>query len=128
MVLIVGLSGSATALALAVVGGSSVLATYGTRKLLKSDNGKESARLEMDNYISTNLSALEKEVSQGEGEHLVAFAEMIACDKEPGIGRFNVLSKQFHSVIFSDRHSKGIVERWLQKARNDVVTSECFRG
>lgn len=108
--------------------GTSAFASYGTTMLFRQNSETQSAQLELDYYVGTNLAVLEKDVSQGDGEYLNAFAEIVGCEKGPEFDEFKTLSKASHSLIFADRSNKNIVERWRQMALSDSRMSKCFRS
>lgn len=82
------------------------------------------AKEEQKVYVDTNLASLSREASQGDGEHLLAFADVLGCPSE----EFSKMSQEKYSEIFSSYQSEAVLDGFLREVKaDDGLASSCTR-
>jgi hypothetical protein len=95
----------------------------------KESGGKNTTAVEKKVYVEMNLASLAKDASQGEGDHLLAFADIFGCaESEADLLEFQALSQSKYSQLFSSTNSDVIVGGFVQEIRaNPSLNANCVR-
>ncbi|MBC7532355.1 MAG: DUF3015 family protein [Oligoflexus sp.] len=82
------------------------------------------AKEEQKVYVDINLASLSREASQGDGEHLLAFADVLGCPSE----EFSKMSQEKYSAIFSRYQSDAVLDEFLREVKADNnLAAACTR-
>jgi hypothetical protein len=92
------------------------------------DTETESAAVEREVYISANLASLSKEAAQGEGRHLLAFADVLGCAGEESYPQFVKVSQEQHQAIFNSDDPQAVLNSYINAVKsNNQLKTECAR-
>lgn len=93
-----------------------------------TDTDSETAAVEREVYISANLASLSKEAAQGEGDHLLAFADVLGCAEGDLYPQFVKISKEQHSDIFGSEDPMTVLNSYMNALKADhQLKSACNR-
>lgn len=83
------------------------------------------ARQEQEVFVNANLASLSKEAAQGNGQHLVAFAEVLGCPHD----EFSKMSQLKYDAIFASYQSDAVLEGFLREVKsNEQLAMACTRA
>jgi hypothetical protein len=100
--------------------------TSGTSNCVETD--AETAAVEREVYISANLASLSKEAAQGEGDHLLAFADVLGCADSGLYPHFVKVSKEQHGEIFHSEDPLTVLSSYMNALKADnQLKSACNR-
>lgn len=92
------------------------------------DTDSETAAVEREVYISANLASLSKEAAQGEGRHLLAFADVLGCASEESYPHFVKVSQEQHQAIFNSEDPQAVLNSYISAVKsNSQLKTECAR-
>jgi hypothetical protein len=92
------------------------------------DTETASAAVEREVYISANLASLSKEAAQGEGRHLLAFADVLGCAGEESYPQFVKVSQEQHQAIFNSDDPQAVLNSYINAVKsNNQLKTECAR-
>ena len=92
------------------------------------DTDSETAAVEREVYISANLASLSKEAAQGEGRHLLAFADVLGCAGEESYPQFVKVSQEQHQAIFNSEDPQAVLNSYISAVKsNSQLKTECNR-
>ncbi len=76
-------------------------------------------------FVSSNLTSLSREASQGQGDLLSGFAATMGCEKAVE-GEFAQLMQSSFEVVFTQPGSQAILDASLEQVRNhEVLSGSC---
>ncbi len=100
--------------------------TSGTSNCVDTDT--ESAAVEREVYISANLASLSKEAAQGEGRHLLAFADVLGCAGDQSYPQFVKVSQEQHQAIFNSEDPQTVLNSYMSALKsNSLLKTACNR-
>lgn len=105
-----------------VVGYQTFAITSGTSNCVK-DGSMAAVENEQEVFVSVNLTDLQKEAAQGQGEHLNVLAEIFGCDNKEG---FAQLSQNRYEAIFTNENPSAVVESFKSELKSGKVA--CTRA
>ena len=86
------------------------------------------AAVEREVYISANLASLSKEAAQGEGRHLLAFADVLGCAGDQSYPQFVKVSQEQHQAIFNSEDPQAVLNSYISAVKaNSQLKTECAR-
>ncbi len=92
------------------------------------DTDSESTAAEREVYISANLASLSKEAAQGEGRHLLAFADVLGCAGDQSYPQFVKVSQEQHQAIFNSDDPQAVLNSYIGAVKaNSQLRTECAR-
>jgi len=92
------------------------------------DTDTESAAVEREVYISANLASLSKEAAQGQGRHLLAFADVLGCAGDQSYPQFVKVSQEQHQAIFHSEDPQAVLNSYISAVKsNSQLKTECAR-
>jgi hypothetical protein len=92
------------------------------------DTDSETAAVEREVFISANLASLSKEAAQGEGRHLLAFADVLGCAGEESYPQFVKVSQEQHQAIFNSEDPQAVLNSYISAVKsNSQLKTECAR-
>jgi hypothetical protein len=92
------------------------------------DTDSETAAVEREVFISANLASLSKEAAQGEGRHLLAFADVLGCAGEESYPQFVKVSQEQHQAIFNSEDPQAVLNSYISAVKsNNQLKTECAR-
>ena len=93
----------------------------------KEGNAMAQLKMEQEVFVSANLNSLSKDVAQGEGRYLRAFAEVLGCSGDELFDAFADASRSNYGSIFSSNKPKDVLNNYLNVVRSDNRLSTCER-
>jgi hypothetical protein len=87
----------------------------------------EASKIEREAYVSMNLSELNKQAAQGDGNHLRGLAEMIGCGNEIQFELFAAVAQMEHDEIFSDSNGSKVSDRLMGKLKENSALEGCLK-
>lgn len=100
----------------------------GTSNCNESPMDYASMQMERETYVAVNLNNLNKEIAQGEGPHLRAFAEIVGCSSDDHFSKLSKVAQASHSVVFSDVVPENVTVRLVNSLKNSTEFEECLRS
>jgi hypothetical protein len=92
------------------------------------DTDSATAAVEREVFISANLASLSKEAAQGEGRHLLAFADVLGCAGEESYPQFVKVSQEQHQAIFNSEDPQAVLNSYISAVKsNNQLKTECAR-
>ena len=97
--------------------------TSGTSNCLPDDQA--SALFEQERFIQANLASLSKEMAQGNGETLMAYASVLGCPKEVFVDFASQMQRSYQE-IFSAPGSLAVLDATKDEAKaHPVLAKQC---
>lgn len=95
-----------------------------------NDNHLDYASLQMERetYVAVNLNNLNKEIAQGDGPHLRAFAEIVGCSSDDNFAKLSKVAQSSHSIVFSDVVPENVTARLVKSLNDSTEFRDCLRG
>jgi hypothetical protein len=102
--------------------------TTGTSNCKDGPGGEASAQ-ERKVFVEMNYAQLSKEASQGDGEMLEAFADILGCaESDDDLQAFQALSQEKFASLFNDHSSDAVVDSYAVALRgHDKLSKNCVR-
>lgn len=102
--------------------------TTGTSNCKDGPGGEASAQ-ERKVFVEMNYAQLSKEASQGDGEMLEAFADILGCaESDDDLQAFQVLSQEKFASLFNNQSSDAVVEGYAAELRgHEKLSKNCVR-
>jgi hypothetical protein len=102
--------------------------TTGTSNCKDGPGGEASAQ-ERKVFVEMNYAQLSKEASQGEGEVLEAFADILGCaENDSDLAAFQALSQQKYASLFTEQNSDAVVSGYMEVIKGDEnLSKNCVR-
>ena len=79
----------------------------------------ETAQMEQEVFIATNLRSIEKDVSAGGGQFTEALAQVMGCTDSGEYDRFLEVSRANYGRIFASGDAKAVTAEYQQVLRSD---------
>lgn len=102
--------------------------TTGTSNCKDGPSGEASAQ-ERKVFVEMNYAQLSKEASQGDGEMLEAFADILGCaESDDDLQAFQTLSQEKFASLFNEQSSDAVVEGYVAELRgHENLSKNCVR-
>ncbi|MEI6834095.1 MAG: DUF3015 family protein [bacterium] len=102
--------------------------TTGTSNCKDGPGGEASAQ-ERKVFVEMNYAQLSKEASQGDGEMLEAFADILGCaESDDDLQAFQTLSQEKFASLFNDQSSDAVVDGYAAELRgHEKLSKNCVR-
>ena len=99
--------------------------TSGTSNCEPGD--KMAMRLEQQQFINTNLASLSKEMAQGNGDTLAAFASTLRCESKD-YGTFTRQLKDSYTTIFAAPGALAVLDVSKEQLKSNPVLAQSCKG
>jgi len=87
------------------------------------------AQVEQETFIQVNLASLAKDASQGQGEHLTSFAEILGCGEGNAFDVFSQVSRTEYERIFQGHDAKVVLSNYKAVIhKNETLAKSCVRA
>jgi len=97
--------------------------TSGTSNCVK-DGASAMKEDEQEVFVTVNLSTLQKEAAQGQGQHLNTLAEIFGCEDKEG---FAQMSQSRYEALFTNENPAAVVQSYKSEIKSNLGGS-CSRA